>query len=116
MTAVSLPPARNPRASASVVVGLVAVVIVPLAIAASEYFDELTLVQSCASAALAAVLGVAAIVLARRGRERAMQTLGRSGGEVASRAGKWLGWVALWISATTGLALAFYVLLTLFAD
>jgi hypothetical protein len=111
-----LPPARNPRASASLVVGVLAVVIVPAAIAASRYFDELTLVQSCASAAAAALLGIAAVVLARRGQETAERTLGRSGGEGTARAGKWLGVIALWIAATTGLALAFYFLLILFAD
>jgi hypothetical protein len=116
MTALTLPPARNPRASASAVVGVLAVVIVPAAIAASRYFDELTLVQSCASAAAAALLGIAAVVLARRGQETAERTLGRSGGERAARAGRWLGVIALWIAATTGLALAFYFLLTLFAD
>jgi hypothetical protein len=116
MTVVELPRARNPRASLSLAVGVVAVAVVPLAIAASQYFDELTLVQSCASAALAALLGGFAIALARRGRETAQRTLGRSGGEGAARAGKWLGILALWIAATTGLALAFYALLTLFAD
>jgi hypothetical protein len=116
MTAIELPRARNPRASASLLIGLLAVATVPLAIAASQYFDELTLVQSCASAALAALLGVTAIVLARRGRETVQRTLGRSGGEGTARVGKWLGVVALWIAATTGLALAFYALLTLFAD
>jgi uncharacterized protein involved in response to NO len=111
-----LPRARNPRASASIVVGLIAIAIVPFAIAASRYVDELTLVQSCASAALAAVLGVFAIILARRGRETAQRTLGRSGGEGAARIGRWLGLIAIWLAATTGLALAFYGLLTLFAD
>ena len=116
MTAMELPRARNPRASLSLVVGVLAVAVVPLALAASRYFDELSLVQSCASAALAAVLGVFAIVLARRGRETAQRTLGRSGGEDAARVGRWLGVIALWMAATTGLALAFYALLTLFAD
>lgn len=116
MTAVTLPPARNPRAAASVAVGVLAVAIVPLAIAASRYFDELSLVQSCASAAAAALLGLFAIALARRGEETVGRTLGRSGGEGTARAGRWLGVIALWIAATTGLALAFYFLLTLFAD
>jgi hypothetical protein len=111
-----LPRARNPRASASLIVGLLAVAIVPLALAGSRWVEQVTLVQSCASAALAALLGVFAIVLARRGRETAQRTLGRSGGEGTARVGKWLGVLALWIAATTGLALAFYALLTLFAD
>jgi hypothetical protein len=116
MTAIELPRARNSRASLSLVVGVLAIAVVPLALAASRYFDELTLVQSCASAVLAAVLGVFAIALARRGRETVQRTLGRSGGEGAARVGRWLGVIALWMATTTGLALAFYALLTLFAD
>jgi hypothetical protein len=115
-TVQGLPRARNPRATASIVVGLAAVVVVPAAIVASRYFDELTLVRACASAVLAAALGLVAIALARRGRETAQRTLGRSGGEAAARVGRWLGVIALWLAATTGLALAFYGLLTLFAD
>jgi hypothetical protein len=65
---------------------------------------------------LAAALGFYAVALARRGRETAQRTLGRSGGEGAARAGRWLGLIAVWLAATTGLALAFYALLTLLAD
>jgi len=116
MTAMDLPRAQNQRASASLAVGLIAVAIVPLAIGASRFFDELSLVRSCASAALAAMLGLYAIALARRGRETAQRTLGRSGGEGAARMGRWLGVIAVWMAATTGLAVGFYALLTLFAD
>jgi hypothetical protein len=111
-----LPRARNARALASLAIGIVAVAVVPLAIAASRFIDGVTLVRACASAALAGLLGIAAIVLARRGRETAQRTLGRSGGEGASRAGRVFGMIAIWLAATTGLALAFYGLLTLFAD
>jgi hypothetical protein len=111
-----LPRARNPRAFASLALGIVAVAVVPVAIAASRYFAEVTLVRGCASAALAGLLGISAIVLAQRGRETVQRTLGRSGGEHAARAGRVFGMVAVWMAATTGLALAFYGLLTLFAD
>lgn len=116
MTAIELPRARNRRASASLVIGVIAVAIVPIAIAASRFFDEITLVRACASAVLSAALGIFAIVLARRGRETAQRTLGRSGGVGAARIGRWLGLIAIWLAATTGLALAFYGLLSLFAD
>jgi hypothetical protein len=99
-----------------VALGVVGVVAVPLGIVASSLLEQVTLVQACASAVLAGVLGLFAIVLARRGRETVQRTLGRSGGAAAARAGKALGVVALWIAATTSLALAFYGLLTLFAD
>ena len=111
-----LPRAPNRHASASLVVGVAAVAVVPLAIGASRFLDELSLVWSCASAALAALLGIVAIALSRRGRETAQRTLGRSGGEGVARAGRVLGAIALWIAATTALALAFYGLLTLLAD
>jgi hypothetical protein len=111
-----LPRARNGRAWASVVVGLLAVSACPVAIGASQFFDELTLVQSCASAIVAFVLGAVSIVLARRGAETAQLTLGRSGGRGAAHTGRILGLVALWIAAAVGLAVGFYWLLTLFAD
>ena len=111
-----LPRARNPRAYAALAVGIAAVAVVPLAIAASRVFDEVTLVRACASAALAGLLGISAVVLARRGHETAQRTLGRSGGDRAARAGRVFGMLAVWMAATTGLALAFYGLLTLFAD
>ena len=111
-----LPPARNRRATASLAVGVAGVAVVPLAIVASRFFDELTLLRACASAGVAAVLGAYAVALARRGRETAQRTLGRSGGEGTARTGRWLGWIAMWLAATTGLAVGFYALLTLFAD
>lgn len=111
-----LPPARNRRALVSVVCGAAAVAVVPLAILASGYFDELTLVQACASAVLAGLLGAVALTQSRRGRETAQLTLGRSGGDGVARAGRWLGVIGIWIALTTGLAVGFYALLTLFAD
>ena len=111
-----LPPARNRRATASVVIGIAAVAVVPAAIAASEYFAELTLVQACASAVLAALLGCVALRQARRGKETAQLTLGRSGGERTAKLGRALGILSLWMALTTGLAVGWYALLTMFAD
>lgn len=110
-----LPPARNRRATASVALGLLAVAAVPLGIALSR-LTAVTLVQGCTAAAPALLLGVLAVAQARRGRETAQMTLGRSGGERASRIGRALGMAALWMALTTGLALGFYGLLMLFAD
>lgn len=111
-----LPPARNRRATASLLLGLLGVAVVPAGIALSRLSEQVTLVQASASAALAGIFGVLALAQARRGREVAQLTLGRSGGERASRAGRALGLAALWIALTTGLALAFYALLAVFAD
>lgn len=111
-----LSPARNRRATASVVVGMLAVAVVPLAILASSRLEAVTLLQACASAIVAGLLGIVALAQARRGRETAQLTLGRSGGETAARVGRWLGMIAVWMALTTGLAVGFYALLALFAD
>jgi hypothetical protein len=111
-----LPRARNPRARASLVVGVLAVAAVPAGVAAARAFEEITLVQSALSAVLAALLGMSAIVLARRGRELLERTLGRSGGELSARVGGALGVVALWLACAVALAVAFYGLLALLAD
>jgi hypothetical protein len=86
----------------------------PLAFAAANRLESLTLVDGVAGASVAAVLGVAAIVLARRGRRQAERTLGRIGGEGLARIGSILGAFGLWIGLTAGLALGFFALLQLF--
>ena len=68
MTAIELPRARNRRASASFVVGLIAVAIVQIAIAASRFFDEIPDALTLGGAALI-VAGTLILVLhGRRGR------------------------------------------------
>lgn len=101
---------------ASVAVGLAAVAAVPCGVALARYSEEVTLLQSGASAAIAAVLGLYSIVLAGRGREQAARTLGRSGGEGAARAGRALGVLGVCAAITAALALGFFGLLSLFAD
>ena len=111
----SLPRARNPRAVASVLVGLVAVASVPIGIFVARD-TRVTLLQSTVSIGIAALLGLYAILLALRGRERVQLTLGRAGGETAARIGRVLGIVAVWGAGAAGLAVGFYGLLTLFAS
>jgi hypothetical protein len=76
---------------------------------------RVTLLQSAGSIGVGMVIGFAAIVLARRARERIQITLGRAGGEGAARAGRALGVLGLLVGVTAGLTLGFYGLLTLFA-
>jgi hypothetical protein len=107
--------AGNPRAVASVVLGLLAVLAIPAGVVVSYYSQTVTLVQSASSAALAIVFGLYAIVLARRGRETYARTIGRSGGRTAARAGRLLGALGLCMGLSAGLAVGFYGLLTVFA-
>lgn len=105
----------NPRAGWSVVCGLLSVAAIPAGIALSRQTQAVTLVNSSGSIALAVLLGLCAIVLARRARDRIEITLGRAGGREAARAGRALGILGLLVGLTAGLALGFYGLLVLFA-
>jgi hypothetical protein len=88
---------------------------VPAGIALARETRLVTLVNSSGSAAVALLLGLSAIILARRARERVQITLGRAGGEGAARVGRALGILGVLIGATAALALGFYGLLALFA-
>ena len=76
----------------------------------------MTLVDSSGSVVAAALLGWAAIVLARRGHDRLQISLGRAGGGGAARTGRILGIVGLLVAGTAALALGFWGLLSLFAE
>ena len=59
------------------------------------------------------VLGLIAVVLARRARARAAWSLTRVG-ERSAKWGRWLGWLGLCLGLTAALALGFYGLLLAF--
>jgi len=75
-----------------------------------------TLVDSAGSVVVAALLGWAAIVLARRAQDRVQITLGRARGGGVARVGRLLGIGGLLVAGTAGLALGFWGLLSLFAQ
>jgi hypothetical protein len=98
-------------------VGALAVAAVPVGVVLARYSEQLTLVGAgLVAAPLGVVLGVYGLVLARRGRETVVRTLGRSGGSGSARVGRVLSTVGLCLSITASLALAFYALLVLFAE
>ena len=105
----------NPRATWSVVCGLLSLTAIPAGVVLARELKAVTLVDSSGSVAVAAVLGVAAIILARRAREHVQITLARAGGGRAARIGRILGVLGLLVAATATLALGFWGLLTLFA-
>ena len=99
---------RNRAAGVSVVLGLLAVVTIPIAIAITEWRDDLRLLQAGFAVPVAAVLAIAAIFSARRARRRLERTIGRAGGETAARAGRLLGWLGLYLSLIAGISLGVY--------
>jgi hypothetical protein len=105
----------NPRAAWSVVCGLLSLAAVPAGVLLARETRFVTLVNSSVSIAVALLLGLSAIVLARRARERVQITLGRAGGERTAQVGHALGILGLLVGATAALALGFYGLLAAFA-
>jgi hypothetical protein len=97
-----------------VLVALLGLVIPPVAFVAAQQLDKVSIVQATAASCASAILGLAAILLARRARRRIERTIGRVGGESTLRVGRLLGWLSLIIGLTAALALGFYGLLNLF--
>jgi hypothetical protein len=97
-----------------VLLALVGLVIPPAAFVAADRLGRVTIVQATAATCVSALLGLGAILLARRGRRNVERTLGRIGGEGTAKAGRLLGLVSLCAGVTAALALGFYGLLNLF--
>jgi hypothetical protein len=101
----------NPAAPGSLAAGLLAVAVLPTAVAIAQVSSRVKLLQAAGGIPVAFVLGVAALWLARRARRRSDRTLGRAGGEGSARAGRILGVLGLCLAASGVIAVAFYALL-----
>jgi hypothetical protein len=106
----------NGRARASLLLGLLAAVALPLTIAAAEVWDLIRLIEASAAIPVAFVLGLAAVLLARGARERVRRTIGRVGGERVAAAGRALGAVGIALACSGAIAVAFYYVLRRVAD
>jgi hypothetical protein len=102
---------RNDAARGSVVLALVALAVPVLAFVAARKLEGVTIVQATAVTCGSAVLGGAAVLLARRGLRTIERTLGRVGGEGSARVGRLLGVISLCIGLSAGIALAVYAVL-----
>jgi len=102
---------RNGRAAWSVVLGLLAAATMPVAIAATRYSASYELLHASFAIPVAVVLGIAAVVLARKARALERATLGKAGGLRAARAGRLLGILGLCMAASATIAVAVYELL-----
>ncbi len=102
---------RNDAARGSVVLALLGLAVPVLAFAAARKLEDVTIVQATAATCGSAVLGGAAVLLARRGLRTIERTIGRVGGEGAARVGRLLGVIALCVGLSAGIALAVYAVL-----
>jgi hypothetical protein len=106
----------NPRAWWSLACGLLSLAAIPVGVVLARELEQVTLVESSGSVLVAALLGWAAIVLARRARERIQITLGRAGGGGVATVGRLLGILGLLVAGTAALSLGFWGLLSMFAE
>jgi hypothetical protein len=96
----------------AVLVGVVAVAVLPAAVATAWRTDRFSYLESIWAAIPAAVLGMAAVAVGRRGKKRERRAVLPVAGTRASQWGRRLGWLALYLAVTAGLALAVYELET----
>jgi hypothetical protein len=93
---------------------LVGLAIPPAGFLAARKLGQVSLLQATAATCASAVLGAAAIMLARRALRNVERSIGRVGGEGAARVGRLLGAISLFAGLTAALALGFYALLNFF--
>ena len=97
-------------------VGLLAVAVLPAAIAATRWSQRYELLHAAAAIPVAALLGVLAILLARRARSRLAPTLGHARGTRTARLGRLLGLLAFLLALTAAGSVGVYAMLSLVAD
>jgi hypothetical protein len=104
---------RNTRARFSVLFALLSLAAIPAAWYAT-HFRNVNVPQAVGGEAVAGtLLGVIAVILARKARYRVERTLGRVG-ERTAKWGRWLGLLGMCLGLTAALALGFFGLLLLY--
>jgi hypothetical protein len=106
--------ARNDAARGSLACALLGLALPVAGYVASRQLKNVTIVEGTEATCGSALLGLLAILLARKAQFRIERTLGRAGGAGTARAGKLLGLLSLCVGLTAGLALGFYALLNYF--
>jgi hypothetical protein len=101
---------RNRLALRAVVVGLLSLATVPGAIAYTHYAD-VELIKAGPAVPVGFVLGLAALSLAKRARQRSERTIGRVGGVRTARLGRILGGLGVYVALTGALSVGVYELL-----
>lgn len=104
----------NERARMSVLVGVLAVLVIPAALALAAYSSTVDLTYASVAVPVAALLGLVAIALSRSARRYSQITLGRVGGTGTARAGSILGILGVYFAAMATLSVGFFGLLLLF--
>jgi hypothetical protein len=95
-------------AGVAALLGLLAVLAIPAGAVAAQYSDKITLLESLyGSVPVACLLGLLAVLTARRARLNRSRSVFAGGGTL-TRSAQTLAWLGLWIGITGGVALAVY--------
>ncbi len=101
----------NHRASLAVVVGTLAVLVMPGAVVLARQTAGIELLSAAWGVPVAAFLGIAALLLARGARGRIRWSLERAGGGGRARAAVILGVAAICLALSSAIAVGVYELL-----
>lgn len=102
---------RNASARAAVVVGLLSLLTVPAAVAATRWSTRYELLHAAFAIPVGILLGLVALSLARRAGDRIARSLGRAPGAGAAKAGRRLGVAGILVALTAAGSVAVYELL-----
>jgi hypothetical protein len=105
------PRASNHRASFAVLLGLVAVLVVPGAIVVARQLPSVRLIDASWGIPVAVALGFLAVGLSNLAGVRVQWTVGRAGGEGRARLARRLGTLAICIAVTASISVGVYELL-----
>jgi len=94
----------------TVFVALLGLVVPVAAFAGARQLEQVTLLQATGAACASVVLGIGAILLARRARRNIERSIGRVSGASTARVGRLLGFLALCVGLIAALALGAIVL------
>ena len=100
----------NRAAVFSLIFGLLAVAVIPVAIVVTDQRQDLRLLHAGLAVPVALVLGFAGIRLARSARTRLERTLGRAGGAVPARLGRVFSWIAVYFALIGAISLGVYAI------
>jgi steroid 5-alpha reductase family enzyme len=105
------PRRANHRASIAVLLGLVAVAVIPVGIELTRRIAGVALIEAAWGIPVALVAGAAALLFARGARGAFVRTLERSGGALRIRLGRVLAVAGICIGLSGSIAVGLYELL-----
>ncbi len=105
---------RNGKAFAAVLLGLLALAVLALGVAATVVLDRIELLEAAPALPVCALLAVVALGLGGQARTAHQRSLGRIGGAAIATFGRFLGGLALVLDLTAALAVGVYGLLVVF--